>query len=197
MIGFIRGKIVDMNPSQVVVDVRDIGYEVRISVQTFSKLKDAEDAFLYTYLMVREDAHTLFGFFEPEEKSIFTALISVNGVGANTALLILSSMAPAELIRTIRSGDHQKLTTVKGIGAKTAQRLVLELKDKIGSMEMDEAHILSDTNTNSTLRTESVEALIQLGISKTMAEKVVDKVMNSQPDLDKIEDVIKTSLQNL
>ncbi len=197
MIGFIRGKIVDLNPSRVVVDVRDIGYEVRISLQTFSKIKDAEDTFLYTYLMIREDAHTLFGFFEPDEKAIFTALISVNGVGANTALLILSSMSPSELIRTIQTADVQKLTSVKGIGAKTAQRLVLELKDKIGNMQLDEAHILSDPASGDTLRIEAIEALTQLGITKSMADKVVTKVMQQNPNIEKIEDIIKTALQSI
>ncbi len=197
MLGFLRGKIVDVDPSQVLIDVRDIGYEVRISLQTFSKIKDSEDTFLYTHLMIREDAHTLYGFFELEEKAIFQALISVNGVGANTALLILSSMGPLELIQTIQSGDHQKLTTVKGIGAKTAQRLILELKDKVASLQADDSHILSHSDSQASLKSEAVKALMQLGISKTMSEKVVNKIMTSEPELNKIEDIIKKSLQSI
>ncbi len=197
MIGFLRGKIIDISPSEVLMDVRDVGYELRISLQTFSRIKDAEDAFLYTYLMVREDSQTLFGFFEPEEKRLFLALVSVSGVGATTALLILSSMSPQELIHTIQTGDDQKLTSVKGIGAKTAQRLVLELKDKIGNMQMDQETIMSNTSTPTTLKSESVDALVQLGISKSQAEKVVTKVMKEAPEVDQIEDLIKTALQNI
>ncbi len=182
----------------VILDVHDVGYEVKISLQTYTKIKDAEDIFLYTYFMVREDAHIMYGFFEPNEKKLFTALISVNGVGANTAMLILSSMSPRDIIYTIQSGDDQKLTSVKGIGAKTAQRLVLELKDKVGDLHDDDLNVLSgDADPQTSMKNESIEALAQLGISKNMAEKVVTKTLSENPSLDKIEDIIKTSLQNI
>ncbi len=198
MIGFLRGKIANINPSMVVLDVHDVGYEVKISLQTFSKIKDAEDIFLYTYFMVREDAHTMYGFFEPNEKKLFSALISVNGVGANTALLILSSMSPNDIISTIQSGDDQRLTSVKGIGAKTAQRLVLELRDKVADLHDGDVNLMTtDANPHETMRSEAVEALVQLGISKSMSEKVVTKTLSADPGLNKIEDIIKISLQNI
>lgn len=200
MIGFLRGTIVDKTPSSLLLDVNDVGYDVNISLQTFSKIKDSEDVFLFTHLIIKEDSHTIFGFYEMEEKNMFLLLISVNGVGANTARLMLSSMSTSELKSAIMMADINRLTSIKGVGAKTAQRIVLELKDKVINLDdgTGELSALNDAGASATSsKAEAIDALVQLGITKTMAEKVVNTTLTKNPELDKVEDIIKTALQNV
>lgn len=198
MIAYLRGKLAYSSPSYVILDVRDVGYEINISLQTYSMLKGAEEVFLYTYLQIREDKHTLYGFYEVEEKELFEALISVNGVGTNTARLMLSSMNTDELKSALYSGDSARLTTIKGVGAKTADRLVLELKDKmkkiIGDGDASKENIGGGQSSGSSI-SESVEALVQLGLSRAQADKAVKKAYSENPNLDNSEELVKSALQ--
>ena len=196
MIDYLNGKLTHKDPTYVLLDVGGIGYHVNISLQTYSKIKDEEQLRLLTFLHIKEDAHTLYGFKEQHEKRLFLLLISINGVGPNTGLMILSSLSSEEIEHAILSGDVATIQGVKGIGTKTAQRIILELKDKVGKSTTGEiAAPLGFLQGSNKIREEALQALITLGFPKAMAEKNLALVLKkSGPDLS-LEELIKASLK--
>ena len=195
MIAYLKGKLVHKEPTHVIVEVGGIGYQAFISFNTFSEIKDKEDIRLATYLHVREDAHILFGFASEAEKLMFLSLISVNGVGPNTAMMVLSSLTPDELKSAILREDAGTLQAVKGIGGKTAQRLILELKDKLRKAPSDGTSTLPGI-VNNTLRQEALTALMTLGIVRAAAEKSIDAVLRKSGNTISLEDLVKQALKN-
>lgn len=194
MINHINGKLVEKAPTHAIIEAGGVGYFINISLLTYSKLKDNEVCMLYTHLSIKEDAHTLYGFAEKTEREIFRKLISVNGVGATTARIMLSSLNSQEITIAIVSGDVDTLKSIKGIGTKSAQRIIVDLKDKLGKVEGLEENIL--TFNNNTNKDEALSALLALGFTKNIVEKVLIKVLKAQPDLD-VEGLIKAALKNL
>ena len=194
MIAYLEGRFVYKSPAVVHMDVNGVGYELQVSLNTFSSIQDLDKGVLRTYLQVKEDSHTLFGFYEQAEKDIFIQLISVSGIGATTARMMLSYMKPEEVIRAIVSGDSRTLEGVKGIGRKTAERVVLELRDKLAKIPV-EANI--SPMKNNTLHTDALNALQGLGIPRNAADQVIQKVMQSDSSLTSLEDIIKKALKNL
>ena len=193
MIDYIRGEIVELSPAHAVVEAGNIGYHINISLITFSELNGATSAKLFVYEAIREDAHLLFGFLTKEERALFLLLISVSGVGANTARVILSSLSPAELQSAIISGNISVLKSVKGIGGKTAERIIVDLKDKVMKVEVsDKSSAVIDVS----VKNEAVAALVMLGFAQMQAQKAVSKVMEINPTL-KIEQIIKQALKLL
>ena len=195
MIAYLKGKLVHKEPTHIVIEVGGIGYQASISFNTFSEIKDKEDVRIATYLHVREDAHILFAFATDAEKTMFLNLISVNGVGPNTAMMVLSSLAPAELKSAILREDTATLQAVKGIGGKTAQRLILELKDKLRKIHGDEPSTLTGM-VNNTMRQEALTALMTLGIVRAAAEKSIDTVLRKSGNTISLEDLVKQALKN-
>lgn len=196
MIAYLNGRLVIKDPTYVIIDVGGIGYHVKISLQTYSKIKDEEQIRLLTYLQVKEDAHTLYGFKEESEKRLFLLLISINGVGANTGLMILSSLTTEEVEQAILSGDVGTIQAVKGIGAKTAQRIILELKDKISkSGSSDTGSNLGFLKQNNKIQEEALQALITLGFPKAVAEKNIAQVLKKTTGEISLENLIKASLK--
>ena len=195
MIAYLKGKLVHKEPTHVVIDVGGIGYQASISFNTFSEIKDKEDIHIVTYLHVREDAHILFGFATDAEKTMFLNLISVNGVGPNTAMMVLSSLSPGELKSAILREDAGTLQAVKGIGGKTALRLILELKDKLRKTQGDESPTLTGMVSN-TMRQEALTALMTLGIVRAAAEKSIDTVLKKSGNTISLEDLVKQALKN-
>ena len=195
MIAYLKGKLVHKEPTHIVIDVGGIGYQASISFNTFSEIKDKEDIRIATYLHVREDAHILFAFATDAEKTMFLNLISVNGVGPNTAMMVLSSLAPAELKSAILREDAATLQAVKGIGGKTALRLILELKDKLRKSQGDEPSTLTGM-VNNTMRQEALTALMTLGIVRAAAEKSIDTVLRKSGNTISLEDLVKQALKN-
>ncbi len=195
MIAYLKGKLVHKEPTHVIIEVGGTGYQASISLHTFSEIKDKEDIRLFTYLHVREDAHILFGFSGEPEKAMFLNLISVNGVGPNTAMMVLSSLPPSELKNAILREDAATLQAVKGIGGKTAQRLILELKDKLRKGGPDGSPTLPGMSGN-TLRQEALSALMTLGIVRSAAEKSVDSVLKKSGNTISLEDLVKQALKN-
>ena len=193
MITQIKGKLIEKNPTQVVVDCNGIGYEINISLHTFSSISADENIQLYTHLQVREDAHILYGFFTVQERAVFRLLISVSGIGTSTARTMLSSLSPAQIQLAIRSEDVPTIQGVKGIGLKTAQRVIIELKDKIRSIQGSEEIPVHKSNT---IKEETLSALEVLGYSRKVSEKVVDKLIQSNPEIT-VEDSIKGALNKL
>ncbi|MBT8266558.1 MAG: Holliday junction branch migration protein RuvA [Bacteroidia bacterium] len=193
MITHIQGKLTEKNPTNVVIDVNGVGYFLNISLHTYSQIPDQENLKLFTHFQVREDAHTLFGFASLVEREIFRLLISVSGIGANTARTMLSSLTPDQVKEGIASEDVALIQSVKGIGLKTAQRVIIDLKDKILKVyQIDEAS-LSVNNTN---KDEALSALEVLGFAKKQSERVVDKIVSAQPEAS-AEIIIKQALKNL
>jgi len=193
MITHIQGKLVEKNPTDVVIDCNGIGYLLNISLNTYSKISDQENIKLYTHLQVREDSHTLFGFSSLAEREIFRLLISVSGIGASIARTMLSSLTPKQVREGIATEDVALIQSIKGIGLKTAQRTVIELKDKILKVyDIDEVSI-SQSNTS---KEEALSALEVLGFNKKQAERVIDKFVSSQPDAN-VETIIKEALKSL
>ncbi|HLV14342.1 MAG TPA: Holliday junction branch migration protein RuvA [Xanthomarina sp.] len=193
MITHIQGKLVEKNPTDVVIDCNGVGYLLNISLHTFSHIPDQENIKLYTHLQVKEDSHTLFGFSSLAEREIFRLLISVSGVGASIARTMLSSLTPKQVREGIAVGDVALIQSIKGIGAKTAQRVILDLKDKILKVyDIDE---LSTPKSN-TNKDEALSALEVLGFNKKQSERVVEKIVSSQPDAS-VEDIIKQALKKL
>ncbi|UMY66004.1 MULTISPECIES: Holliday junction branch migration protein RuvA [unclassified Flavobacterium] len=193
MIAQLQGRMVEKSPTMVIIDCGGVGYEVHISLHTFSLLPSHENVKLYTHLQVKEDAHTLFGFMEKSEREIFRLLLSVSGIGAGIARTMLSSLEPRQVIEAIASGNVGVIQSVKGIGAKTAQRAILDLKDKVLKLyDLDEVSISGD-NTN---KDEALSALEVLGFNRKLAEKVVEKVLKAEPGAS-VEAIIKLSLKNL
>ena len=193
MITHIRGKLVEKNPTEVVIECNGIGYAINISLHTYSQIPNEESIKLYTYLQVKEDSHTLFGFSSLAEREIFKMLISVSGVGASTARTMLSSLTPKQVREGIATNDVALIQSIKGIGAKTAQRVILDLKDKILKVyDIDEISVVQ----NNTIKDEALSALEVLGFVKKQAERVVDKIIASQPEAN-VETIIKQALKNL
>lgn len=193
MITHIQGKLVEKNPTDVVIDCNGVGYLLNISLHTYSQIPDQEALKLYTHLQVREDAHTLFGFASLAEREVFRLLISVSGIGANTARTMLSSLTPKQIREGIATDDVALIQSIKGIGAKTAQRVIIDLKDKILKIyDIDEVSA-KESNTN---KEEALSALEVLGFAKKQAEKVIDKIVAQQPDAN-VETIIKLALKNL
>jgi len=193
MIAFLRGSFIKKSPAVIHVDVNGVGYEVNISLHTYSKLEKIEEGTLLTHLLVREDAHILYGFFDSAEKELFLQLINVSGVGASTARVMLSYMKPEEIIRAIVQGNARQLEGIKGIGKKSAERIVLELRDKLSKLPIDSN--ISSFKSNS-LPNDALNALIALGINRQAADAAISKVMEQHPELG-IEALIKKALQTL
>lgn len=196
MIDYLNGKLVFKDPTYVLLDVGGIGYHVNISLQTYSKIKDEEQLRLLTFLHIKEDAHTLYGFKEQHEKRLFLLLISINGVGPNTGLMILSSLSSEEIEQAILSGDVATIQGVKGIGTKTAQRIILELKDKMGKSSSGEiAAPLGFLQGSNKIREEALQALVTLGFPKAMAEKNLALALKKGGSDLSLEELIKASLK--
>ena len=195
MIAFLKGKLVHKEPTFVVIEVNGIGYHVSISLNTFSEITDKENIQLLTYLQVREDAHILYGFSNKAEKSMFQSLIGVNGVGPNTAMVVLSYLPPAELRQAIVTENVGALQAVKGIGGKTAQRIILELKDKLRKEPVGETGGIAGIKHN-TMRQEALTALMTLGIGKAAAEKSIDTVLTKSGNTVSLEELVKMALKN-
>lgn len=193
MYAFISGKIVEKNPAYVVLENNGIGYLINISLNTFTAINNLEQVKLFTHLSIREDAHVLFGFSEEAEKALFLQLTSVSGVGSNTARLILSSLTVNEAIEAISQGKIQVLQNVKGIGAKTAQRIVVDLKDKVAKSTGTSEKIGTSYNT---IKSEALSGLLILGFNKSSADKLLDKLMHNNPEVS-VEQLIKEALKQL
>ena len=193
MITHLEGKLVEKNPTDVVIDCNGIGYFINISLHTFSQIPNNENLKLYTYLQVREDSQSLYGFTTKTERDIFKLLISVSGIGANIARTMLSSLSPEQVKEGIAVGDVALIQSVKGIGVKTAQRVIIDLKDKVLKVYgIDELSLLQ----NNTHKDEALSALDVLGFNKKQSEKVVDRIIRAQPDA-LVEQIIKEALKNL
>jgi holliday junction DNA helicase RuvA len=195
MIAFVRGKFARKSPAQVIVDVNGVGYELQISLNTYTFISNKEEGQLHTYLHITENGQTLFGFYGLDEKELFLQLISVSGVGASTARMMLSGMKPDDIIKAIVQGNTKQLESVKGIGRKTAERLVVELKDKLGRITMES--VATEGGHVITKEKDAVNALIGLGIAKPAAEAAVKKVSESAKEAFSLEDIIKQALKNL
>jgi Holliday junction DNA helicase RuvA len=191
MITHLNGKLVEKNPTNVVVECNGVGYFVFISLNTYSAMGNNESVKVYTKLIVREDAQLLYGFATTEERTMFEQLISVSGIGPNTAMIMLSSLVPEEIAHAIQVEDVRTIQSIKGIGAKTAQRVIVDLKDKMLKMNFSTENIFVQNNTN---RFDALTALISLGFDKKAAEKAIDKV--AQGD-DSVEKLIKEALKIL
>jgi Holliday junction DNA helicase RuvA len=194
MIAFVRGHFAVKTPARVVVDVNGVGYELQISLNTYSAISNKDSGQLFTYLHITENAQTLFGFAELAEKEMFLNLISVSGVGAATARMMLSGMRPEEIARAIVQGNTRQLEGIKGIGKKSAERLIVELKDKLGKQSLDQAAPFSAVQS---IDADAVNALIALGIGRVMAEQAIKKTMQSVTETTSLEDIIKQALKNL
>ena len=194
MITQLQGKLVEKNPTNVVIDCYGVGYFVNISLNTYAALPEGEAIKLYTYLQIKEDAHTLYGFLTKAEREVFILLISVSGVGAGTARTMLSSLTAAQVRNAIVNGEVATIQSVKGIGAKTAQRIVLDLKDKMLKLQDFADAPISAVSTH---KEEALAALEVLGFVRKQAEKVVDKIVQAAPDSLSVEDIIKQALKSL
>ena len=194
MISFIKGKKLEIDPTKIIIDVNGIGYELKISLRTYSEIKEHSVVNLFTHLQVKEDSHTLFGFYDKSEKKTFLSLLSISGVGPSTAIMILSSLSSSELNSAIISSDVLTIKSVKGIGLKTAERIILELKDKISKN-------LNQKNPNNflverdnTIKSEALSALSSLGISKNVVNNHIDRVLDTNNNIS-LEDLIREVLK--
>ena len=193
MIAHIQGRLVEKTPTDVLIDCNGVGYHIHISLHTYSLIPNTDSIKLFTFLQIKEDAHTLFGFVEKSEREIFKLLLSVSGIGASIARTMLSSMEPKHILQAIASADVVTIQSIKGIGSKTAQRVILDLKEKVLKVyDLDEVSMPSN-NTN---KDEALSALEVLGFNKKLAEKVVEKIARENPDAT-IESIIKQALKNL
>lgn len=195
VIAHIQGKISEKTPAFIVIDCNGVGYGIQISLNTFEQISTLTEVKLLTYLSIKEDSHTLYGFADDEEKQLFLQLISVSGVGTNTARMILSSLKPAEVKHAIGSGNWTLLKSIKGIGPKTAQRLVIDLQDKIKLINLSEPQNTTNGVRN-TMIEQALSALISLGFAKNEAEKVLIKIRQSNPEFT-VEQLVKQSLKQL
>ena len=191
MIEYLQGKLVEITPTYAVVDVSGVGYYVNISLFTFEQIKDKKDVKIFVQQIIREDSFTLYGFATKDEREVFRHLISVSGIGAATARLMLSSLSPDEVRTAIVTGDVQLIKSVKGIGLKTAQRIIVDLKDKLDTSAKEAVIIGSESNRN-----EAIEALVVLGFSRKSVEKAVAKVLKANPQAS-VEYIIKESFKYL
>jgi Holliday junction DNA helicase RuvA len=194
MIAYLKGKLTEKDPTFVIVDIQGVGYQVKISLNTYAAIKHLDEVLLHTHLHIREDAHVLFGFSTPAERKRFLELISISGVGATTAMMVLSSLSPEELQHAIINGDLKLIQGVKGIGSKTAQRIVLELKDKMIKEGWEEKNLDSPKISN-TLQNEALSALVTLGIPRVAAQKSIDAILKEFGQEIKLEELIKQALR--
>jgi holliday junction DNA helicase RuvA len=194
MFEYIKGPVADLTPTYIVVDCAGVGYYVNISLQTYSNFEGKKEVMVYLHQVVREDAHLLFGFASKDERELFRLLISVSGVGANTARVILSSMSASEIQKAIVSADINALKQIKGIGLKTAQRIVVDLKDKVFGKDSGPSQLF--TSINNTTRQEALSALVMLGFNKSAVEKVLDQQLKEEGNLS-VEGLIKLALKRL
>jgi len=192
MYDYIQGRIAELTPANAVIDNNGVGYFIHISLNTYSSLSGKDQAVLFIHQVVREDAHLLFGFFSKSEREIFRHLISVSGIGANTARMVLSSLSPSEIKEAIVTSNVNLLNNIKGIGAKTAQRIIVDLKDKLGKTELSGDFLLTQSNTN---REEALSALVMLGFTKNSVEKVIDKLIKENPTVG-VEELVKQALKS-
>lgn len=193
MIAFLKGRLVEKTPTDIIIDCNGIGYQVHISLHSYSLIKDQEAIQIYTYLQIKEDAHTLYGFIEKIERELFKLLISVSGIGGNTARNMLSYITPKELIQAIAAGDVKTIQAVKGIGLKTAQRVIIDLQEKVQKLYGVEELSVAVNNTNAE---EALSALEVLGFVRKATEKVVKKVVAQDPQAT-VEQIIKSALKSL
>lgn len=193
MIAHLKGKLVEKNPTHVVIECNGVGYFVNISLHTYSFITSSESIFLYTHLQIREDAQILYGFFEKTEREVFRHLISVSGIGTSTARTMLSSLKPDEVVEAISTSDVATIQSVKGIGAKTAQRVIIDLKDKLSAILSSSEISVPQSNTN---KSEALSALETLGYLRKQSEKVVQKIIAENPEVT-VESIIKLALKNL
>ena len=192
MITQIKGRLIEKSPTEIVIDCNGLGYSINISLNTYSQIGDDENIKLFTHLIIKEDSHSLYGFFKKSERSLFKLLISVSGVGASTARMMLSSLSPGEIISAIMSDSVLIIQSIKGIGAKTAQRVILELKDKV--MMLDESDNVHFTLSNES--TEAASALEVLGYSQKQTNKILNQIMSENPGIN-VETLIKKALNKL
>ena len=193
MIAHLQGKLVEKNPTEVIIDCNGVGYHVNISLHTYSLLPNSDAIKLFTYLQIKEDSHTLFGFVEKSEREIFKMLLSVSGIGASIARTMLSSLEPKQIIQAIASADVVTIQKIKGIGSKTAQRVILDLKEKVLKLyDLDEVSMIQN-NTN---KDEALSALEVLGFVRKSSERVVEKIVKENPEAT-VESIIKLALKNL
>ena len=193
MITQLKGRMIEKSPTEIVIDCNGVGYLVNISLNTFSKLSDSESISLYTHLQVKEDSHTLFGFFEKTERNLFRQLISVSGIGASTARTMLSSLTPGEIQSAIVSGNVSVIQSVKGIGLKTAQRVIIDLKDKVSLISENDQFIGNISNTN---QDEALSALEVLGYNRKQTSKLIEMLVNNSPEMS-VEELIKRAVNKL
>jgi Holliday junction DNA helicase RuvA len=191
MIGQLNGKLIEKNPTELLLECAGVGYEVKISLNTFSAIGNDEAIRIYTRLIVREDAHILYGFASKEEREMFSHLISVSGIGPNTAMIMLSSLVPDEIAHAIQTEDVRTIQSIKGIGAKTAQRVIIDLKDKVLKMTFSAENMFSQNNTQ---RFDALTALVSLGFDKKAADKALDKISTGN---ETVEQLIKEALKIL
>lgn len=194
MITHLQGYMVEKTPTYVVIDCHGVGYLVHISLHTYEKISQEKELKLYTFLQIREDAHTIFGFYDKGEREIFVQLLSVSGVGASTARVMLSSLSPAQVQQAIINGDVGTIQSVKGIGAKTAQRIILDLREKMMKMEGLSQGATNELNFN---KEEAISALEVLGYSRKVTEKIVQKILNQSTEKISVENIIKQALKSL
>ena len=192
MISFIKGKNIEISPTKLIVDVNGVGYEILISLRTYSKIKNIDKVNIFTHLNVKEDSHTLYGFYNKKERKTFLDLISISGVGPSTAIVILSSLSASELKKAIIESDVNKIKSVKGIGLKTAERIILELKDKISKEDMDDIKFVE--SFDNTIRNEALSALSSLGISKNVVERHIDNILEKNINIT-LEELIREVLK--
>ena len=192
MISFIKGKNIEISPTKLIVDVNGVGYEILISLRTYSKLKNIDKVNIFTHLNVKADSHTLYGFYNKKERKTFLDLISISGVGPSTAVVILSSLSASELKKAIIESDVNKIKSVKGIGLKTAERIILELKDKISKQDIEDIKFVQ--SFDNTIRNEALSALSSLGISKNVVERHIDNILEKNINIT-LEELIREVLK--
>jgi len=195
MYAYIAGKIAEKNDLSVTIDVNGVGYNIEVSLNTYSKIEKLETAKLFTYLYVREDAQILYGFIDKFEKELFVKLISVSGIGTNTARMMLSSLQPQEIITAITKEDEITLKSIKGIGLKTAKRLIVELKETLQKMQLTDQ--VNSDNSGNTQNNQALSALVTLGFSRNNSEKALKMALSENPNPDSVESLIKIALKNL
>ncbi len=194
MIDYLKGKLVEKSPTHILMECGGIGYYIHISVTTFGSIPETESCLIWTHFIVREDAQILYGFADKDEREIFRKLISVSGVGANTARMILSGMNPTEVRSTIQNKNADALKSIKGIGAKSAQRIIVDLHDKISSLEKNQENV---TFVGNSIKNDALVALSSLGFDKTKTDKTLDKLIKVEGDELSVEQLIKLALKQL
>lgn len=193
MYEYISGKVIELTPAYLIVEASGVGYFVNISLNTYTKLNNLKECKIYIHQSIREDAHVLFGFIDKKEREIFRNLISVSGVGPSTARIMLSTSSPLEIQQSIIQNDVNSLKKIKGIGEKTAQRIIVDLKDKLGKLDSESEIFIIQNNT---IKDEALSALVMLGFAKNLTEKVIDKILSLEKDIS-VEGLIKKALKNL